>query len=85
MHVCLICCSLSLLLVRSADASQMVPCRTKDEDFGILLEAAVMYDRRVAALLGESDSASFNQTSDTYSYSRKPSPFPRLLIVVTGT
>lgn len=57
---------------------------TKDEDFGILLEAAVMYDRRVAALLGESDSASFNQTSDTYSYSRKPSPFPRLLIVVTG-
>ena len=30
--------------------------RTPDEDFGILLEAAVMYDRRVAALLNEEDS-----------------------------
>lgn len=29
--------------------------RTPDEDFGILLEAAVMYDRRVAALLNEDD------------------------------
>ncbi|GKA98589.1 UDP-glycosyltransferase TURAN [Tanacetum coccineum] len=29
---------------------------TPDEDFGILLEAAVMYDRRVTALLNENDS-----------------------------
>ena len=29
--------------------------RTADEDFDILLEAGVMYDRRVAALLGELD------------------------------
>ncbi|XP_057474004.1 UDP-glycosyltransferase TURAN-like [Actinidia eriantha] len=29
---------------------------TPDEDFGILLEAAVMYDRRVAVLLDEEDS-----------------------------
>lgn len=59
-------------------------CRTKDEDFGILLEAAVMYDRRVAALLGESDSTFSDTTFDTNSYSRTASPFPRLLIVVTG-
>jgi len=49
---------------------------TADEDFGTLLEAAVFYDRRVAALLGEIDSS-----LDTYPTS---SPFPRLLIVVTG-
>ena len=30
--------------------------RTPDEDFSILLEAAVMYDRRVAAVLNEDDS-----------------------------
>ncbi|KAL3639269.1 hypothetical protein CASFOL_017176 [Castilleja foliolosa] len=29
---------------------------TPDEDFGILLEAALLYDRRVSALLGEDDS-----------------------------
>ncbi|GLT63097.1 hypothetical protein SLA2020_356830 [Shorea laevis] len=29
---------------------------TPDEDFGILLEAAVMYDRHVAAISNESDS-----------------------------
>ncbi|KAG0614210.1 hypothetical protein M758_6G159000 [Ceratodon purpureus] len=57
---------------------------TQDEDFGILLEAAVMYDRRVAALLGESDSTFLDTTFDTNSYSRTASPFPRLLIVVTG-
>ncbi|KAJ4700005.1 UDP-glycosyltransferase TURAN [Melia azedarach] len=31
---------------------------TPDEDFGILLEAAIMYDRRVAAILNEDDSTS---------------------------
>lgn len=59
-----------------ADVRQMGLCRTADEDFGTLLEAAVFYDRRVAALLGEIDSS-----LDTYPTS---SPFPRLLIVVTG-
>lgn len=50
----------------------------------MLLEAAVMYDRRVAALLGESDSSFSDRTLDTYPPSRTASPFPRLLIVVTG-
>lgn len=65
-----------LFIVKTADARQMGPRRTADEDFGTLLEAAVYYDRRVAALLGETDSS-----LDTYPTS---SPFPRLLIVVTG-
>ena len=30
--------------------------KTLDEDFDILLEAAVMFDRRVVALLNEEDS-----------------------------
>ena len=61
----------------------MGPCRTADEDFGMLLEAALMYDRRVAALLGESDSTS-DTPLDTYPHSWTASPFPNLLIVVTG-
>lgn len=57
--------------------------RTPDEDFGILLEAAVMYDRRVAALLNENDlngDEVFWKAVDegkTFSY-------PRLLFVITG-
>jgi len=70
------CYSLLSVLVKIADARQMRPRRTADEDFGTLLEAAVFYDRRVAALLGENDSS-----LDTYPTSN---PFPRLLIVVTG-
>ena len=48
----------------------------------MLLEAAVCYDRRVSALLGEDDSL------DTVNASREPSttggPFPNLFIIVTG-
>ncbi|XP_024537883.1 UDP-glycosyltransferase TURAN-like [Selaginella moellendorffii] len=54
---------------------------TPDEDFEILLEAAVMYDRRVAASLGEHiDSAS----GDRRPMKNARCVFPRLLIVVTG-
>ncbi|GJV61399.1 UDP-glycosyltransferase TURAN-like protein isoform X3 [Tanacetum coccineum] len=55
---------------------------TPDEDFGILLEAAVMYDRRVAALLNENDSNGDEvlwkaiDEGKTFSY-------PRLLFVIT--
>ncbi|XP_023765939.1 UDP-glycosyltransferase TURAN isoform X1 [Lactuca sativa] len=56
---------------------------TPDEDFGILLEAAVMYDRRVAALLNENDSNGEEvlwkaiDDGNTFLY-------PRLLFVITG-
>lgn len=57
--------------------------RTPDEDFGILLEAAVMYDRRVAAILNEDDStngeAFLKEISDARQYL-----YPRLLFIITG-
>ncbi|KAE9585052.1 putative chitobiosyldiphosphodolichol beta-mannosyltransferase [Lupinus albus] len=56
---------------------------TPDEDFSILLEAAVMYDRRVAAILGEDDSLDeeviWKKISDG-----KQCLYPRLLFVITG-
>ncbi|KAI4355004.1 hypothetical protein L6164_003823 [Bauhinia variegata] len=56
---------------------------TQDEDFGILLEAAVMYDRRVAALLNEDDSIDevviWNNISNGKEYL-----YPRLLFIITG-
>ncbi|KAK9269515.1 hypothetical protein L1049_001290 [Liquidambar formosana] len=56
---------------------------TPDEDFGILLEAAVMYDRRVAAILNEDDSTKddvrWKEICDGKQYS-----YPRLLFVITG-
>ncbi|OMO56095.1 Asparagine-linked glycosylation protein 1-like protein [Corchorus olitorius] len=56
---------------------------TPDEDFGILLEAAVMYDRRVAALLDEKDSSDegvlWNEISNGRQYL-----YPRLLFIITG-
>ncbi|THG03661.1 hypothetical protein TEA_022607 [Camellia sinensis var. sinensis] len=39
-----------------AQLSPKIMTRTPDEDFGILLEAAVMYDIRVAAFINEDDS-----------------------------
>lgn len=57
-------------------------CRTADEDFGILLEAAVMYDRRVAAILNEDDSTVevlWNEMS-----AGKQCLYPRLLFIITG-
>lgn len=57
--------------------------RTPDENFGILLEAAVMYDRRVAAILNEDDSANeeilWKEISD-----EKQCLYPRLLFIITG-
>eukprot|EP00250_Pteridium_aquilinum_P018663 c24156_g1_i1 orf=83-1519(+) len=53
---------------------------TADEDFGMLLEAAVCYDRRVNALLGEDDpSICIGSESKATS-----GPFPCLYIIVTG-
>lgn len=58
--------------------------RTPDEDFGTLLEAAVMYDRRVSAILGEDDSTMdsvvWKEINDGRQYL-----YPRLLFVITGT
>lgn len=53
---------------------------TVDEDFSILLEAAVCYDRRVCALLGEEDSLS----GANVQFKAAVGPFPGLLIIVTG-
>ncbi|KAK4594577.1 hypothetical protein RGQ29_018313 [Quercus rubra] len=56
---------------------------TPDEDFSILLEAAVMYDRRVAAVLNEDDSTNeeflWKEISDGKQY-----VYPRLLFIITG-
>ncbi|KAK4484626.1 hypothetical protein RD792_007215 [Penstemon davidsonii] len=56
---------------------------TPDEDFGILLEAALMYDRRVAALLKESDSTGDELVWDEIR-DGKPFSYPRLLFIITG-
>ncbi|KAH1237474.1 UDP-glycosyltransferase TURAN [Glycine max] len=56
---------------------------TPDKDFAILLEAAVMYDRRVAAIIGEDDSVDeevmWKEISDA-----KQCLYPRLLFIITG-
>ncbi|XVF14841.1 hypothetical protein REPUB_Repub09cG0096200 [Reevesia pubescens] len=56
---------------------------TPDEDFGILLEAAVMYDRRVAALLDEKDSTDEEILWKEISRG-KQYLYPRLLFIITG-
>ncbi|KAK6915834.1 hypothetical protein RJ641_018695 [Dillenia turbinata] len=56
---------------------------TPDEDFGVLLEAALMYDRRIAALLNEDD-ASGEEVVWKEFYDGKQSPYPRLLFIITG-
>ncbi|KAL5706730.1 chitobiosyldiphosphodolichol beta-mannosyltransferase [Ranunculus cassubicifolius] len=53
---------------------------TADEDFSILLEAAVMYDRRVAAFLNEDDGEELHFSSD----GKKQYLYPRLLFIITG-
>ncbi|KAL6570565.1 hypothetical protein OROGR_000115 [Orobanche gracilis] len=55
---------------------------TPDEDFGILLEAALMYDRRVAALLGEGDSTADEVVWDEIR-NGKQFLYPRLLFIIT--
>ncbi|GAB2284430.1 hypothetical protein Dimus_018883 [Dionaea muscipula] len=56
---------------------------TPDEDFGILLEAAVMYDRRVSAILNEDDSSD-ERSLWKKMYNEKRYLYPRLLFVITG-
>lgn len=56
---------------------------TPDEDFGILLEAAVMYDRRVAAALNEDDSVEEEKLWMDIS-NGKQDLYPRLLFIITG-
>lgn len=56
---------------------------TPDEDFNILLEAALMYDRRVAAILNEVDSTPEDVLSREYREG-KQFLYPRLLFVITG-
>ncbi|KAM6542741.1 hypothetical protein CsatB_007188 [Cannabis sativa] len=57
---------------------------TQDEDFGILLEAAVMYDRRVSAILGEEDKSVEEEDVWNEMWSGKQYLYPRLLFVITG-
>ncbi|PON87528.1 Chitobiosyldiphosphodolichol beta-mannosyltransferase ALG1-like [Trema orientale] len=56
---------------------------TPDEDFEILLEAAVMYDRRVSAILGEDNSIE-EEVVWNEMLSGKQYLYPRLLFVITG-
>lgn len=56
---------------------------TPDEDFGMLLEAAVMYDRRVAAILNEDDSHGKDLVWEEIK-NGKPFLYPRLLFIITG-
>ncbi|XP_074372881.1 UDP-glycosyltransferase TURAN-like isoform X1 [Apium graveolens] len=56
---------------------------TPDEDFNILLEAALMYDRRVAAILNEDDSTPEDVLSREYCEGKK-FLYPRLLFIITG-
>ncbi|KAG7995219.1 hypothetical protein I3843_01G097200 [Carya illinoinensis] len=56
---------------------------TPDEDFGLLLEAAVMYDRRVAAILNEDDSTNEEFVWKEISQG-KQYLYPRLLFIITG-
>lgn len=57
--------------------------RTQDEDFGMLLEAAVMYDRRVAAILGEDDSTEEKVIWEGL-FDGRQYLYPRLLFIITG-
>ncbi|KAL0918161.1 hypothetical protein M5K25_010154 [Dendrobium thyrsiflorum] len=56
---------------------------TSDEDFNVLLEAAVMYDRRVAAALNEDDSIDEEKLWIDLSNGKKYF-YPRLLLIITG-
>uniref|UniRef100_A0A0E0CW77 Glycosyltransferase subfamily 4-like N-terminal domain-containing protein n=1 Tax=Oryza meridionalis TaxID=40149 RepID=A0A0E0CW77_9ORYZ len=56
---------------------------TPDEDFSLLLEAALMYDRRVAATLAEDDSMDEGKLW-TDIKNGKQFVYPRLLFIITG-
>nr|XP_016453829.1 PREDICTED: UDP-glycosyltransferase TURAN-like isoform X2 [Nicotiana tabacum] len=54
---------------------------TPDEDFSILLEAALMYDRRVSALLNEDD---LKREEVLWQEIKGGKQYPRLLFIITG-
>lgn len=54
---------------------------TPDEDFNILLEAALMYDRRVSALLNEDD---LKREDVFWQEIKGGKQYPRLLFIITG-
>ncbi|KAL9255689.1 UDP-glycosyltransferase TURAN-like protein [Drosera capensis] len=54
-----------------------------NEDFGILLQAAVMYDRGVAAILNEDDLSNDRSLWDELHHG-KQQLYPRLLFIITG-
>ncbi|PIN11993.1 Chitobiosyldiphosphodolichol beta-mannosyltransferase [Handroanthus impetiginosus] len=54
-----------------------------NEDFGILLEAALMYDRRVAALFSDDESTGDEVVWDSIR-DGKQFLYPRLLFIITG-
>ncbi|XP_026388576.1 UDP-glycosyltransferase TURAN-like isoform X3 [Papaver somniferum] len=56
---------------------------TADEDFGMLLEAAVMYDRRISAILDKDDSKEDGMVSEV-SHGEKDCIYPMLLFIITG-
>ncbi|MCL7050887.1 hypothetical protein MKW94_012629 [Papaver nudicaule] len=56
---------------------------TADEDFEMLLEAAVEYDRRISAILDEDDSKKEEMVSEV-SHKEKYCIYPRLLFIITG-
>ncbi|GFZ12266.1 hypothetical protein Acr_23g0006510 [Actinidia rufa] len=60
---------------------QLWGIKTPDEDFGILLEAAVMYDRCAAALLNEEDSTGEEILSNEV-FDGNEFLYPRLLFII---
>ncbi|KAL3639274.1 hypothetical protein CASFOL_017181 [Castilleja foliolosa] len=56
---------------------------TPDEDFGILLEAALLYDRRVSALLGEDDSKIADEVVWDEIHKGKQFTYPRGLSIAS--
>jgi beta-1,4-mannosyltransferase len=55
--------------------------RTPDEDFDVLLQAAIMYDLRASTLMGETAGEGEPSIPSTAPGSRS---YPRLLFIVTG-
>ncbi|KAI3889436.1 hypothetical protein MKX03_033890 [Papaver bracteatum] len=56
---------------------------TADEDFGMLLEAAVMYDKRISAILDKDDTTEDGMVPEA-SHSEKDCIYPMLLFIITG-
>lgn len=63
-------------------SASLVSFRTADEDFITLLEAAAIYDERVAAALNVANSVEEENESDNHDGHQNL--YPRLLIVITG-